>query len=74
MAALNCDFGFSFILVEIRRMDGVTGGFYLQACLQGKAYWHNIRDIVSNRMKGLFTVFVLHPNSHVNLFYPRNCF
>ena len=55
---MNCDFGFSFILVEIRRMNGMTGGFYLKACLQGKACRHNIGDIVSNRMKGLFAVFV----------------
>ena len=54
---MNCDFGFSFILVEIRRMDAVTGGFYLRACSQGKAYMHNIRDKVSNRMKGFFLVF-----------------
>ena len=42
-------------LVEI---DGVGVGFYLGACSQGKACSHDIRDVVFDLSKRVFSVFV----------------
>ena len=43
--------GMVFLLFSVRNhivMDGVTGGFYLGACTQGKANWLSIEDGVLN--------------------------
>ena len=39
---------FASVWVEIsQEIDGVAGGFYLDACIQGKERRHSIRDKVS---------------------------
>ena len=50
--------GFSFDMLCLIETDGVSAGFYLDACIQGKSCGHNIKRRSRQHGKRVFFVFL----------------